>query len=108
MAPETLVNNGNNETLKHGRSSDIWSLGCMLYEFVYGETPFQRLPLAQKVINIPNPEYEISFPSTIKRGKDETTIPSSLVELLKKCLDRNPFLRPTISDLLKDPFLNTC
>ena len=35
MAPEMVNKSG------HGKGVDIWALGCMLYEFIYGKTPFR-------------------------------------------------------------------
>ncbi|KAF6148128.1 hypothetical protein GIB67_011903 [Kingdonia uniflora] len=45
MSPEAFMCNGNDadgNTIKYGRPSDIWSLGCILYQMVYSRTPFSE------------------------------------------------------------------
>lgn len=74
-------------SLQVGRASDIWSLGCILYQMVYGRTPFFTLPFIQKMHAITNPNYAIEFPP-LANGE--------LVHAIQRCLDRNPKTRATM------------
>lgn len=42
MAPEILL--GHDYTIK----ADIWSLGCVLYEMLYGECPYEEVNIIQQ------------------------------------------------------------
>ena len=74
MAPEALrdaqTNDGKTK-VKLARSSDVWSLGCILYQLVYGHAPFSALSLYQKLQAIMNPKHKIKFLSVPGVGQGE-------------------------------------
>ncbi|XP_077505015.1 dual specificity protein kinase monopolar spindle 1 isoform X2 [Amblyomma americanum] len=100
MSPESLQlvdHEAGKHCLKISRKSDVWSLGCILHHLVLGYTPFQHIQsTAAKMTAIAGASYVINFP--------EISDPN-LLDVLKKCLQRNPNQRPTIQELLDHPYL---
>ncbi|KAH7137312.1 kinase-like domain-containing protein [Dactylonectria estremocensis] len=114
MSPESLMDSnnprggrmpGHQKLMKLGKPSDVWSLGCILYQMVYGFTPFShisnQLSKCQAIINWNHP---IDFPS---HGMGGSSVPPSLIRTLRRCLSRDQHMRPTCEELLyeTDPFL---
>jgi serine/threonine-protein kinase TTK/MPS1 len=117
MSPESLLDSNAKpdsrgrisnapKLMKLGKPSDIWSLGCILYQMTYGRPPFDHIQnQMQRCQAIINNHYPIEYPS---HGVGNVLVPASLIKTLKKCLDRDQHKRPSATELLsgKDLFLN--
>ncbi|GMF43809.1 unnamed protein product [Phytophthora fragariaefolia] len=85
-----------------GRASDIWSLGCILYQIVYSKPPFADVhSIIEKFRCIIDPSVSIPFPAL--KNKD-------LEDVMRSCLQRDHRCRPSINGddgLLNHPFLRS-
>ncbi|XP_073276744.1 mitogen-activated protein kinase kinase kinase NPK1-like isoform X2 [Primulina huaijiensis] len=92
MAPEVIVQSG------HSYSADIWSVGCTVIEMATGKAPWSQ-------------QYKEEAAALFYVGttKSHPPIPEHLSTeakaFLLKCLQKEPDLRSTASELLKHPFV---
>ena len=91
MAPEVVLRKG------HSFPADIWSFGCVLIEMVSGRPPWSNYSKdTREVLNLIVKEN--TYPDIPKC--------SLLFDVITKCLNKDPFQRPTTKELLNMPFFN--
>jgi serine/threonine protein kinase len=88
MAPEIF------ETESYDSAVDVWSLGILLYEILHRKSPFA----GSSIFNI----YKNIIKEQLNIRSDIDPLAASLVTRILKV---NPKDRPTIEDILDDPFI---
>lgn len=95
MAPEVLMGS------THSKTSDLWSLGCLLFELFTGKQPFTAASLeelVEKILGEPCP--------ALKQEQKGQTIEGSteFQELIRQLLIKDPPQRLSWSELIVHPF----
>jgi serine/threonine-protein kinase TTK/MPS1 len=100
-APEHIFNSMSRQTkpIKIGRSADVWSLGCILFELVYGRSPVAGDFIRFRTV-LTGPQFKIEFPRLPGFHDFEC-----LVDVMEQCLQRKPSNRPSIEDLLSHQYI---
>ena len=76
-----------------GKKVDIWAMGVMLYELVFGEFPFKGESLPQLIKTVC--EGTFVFPP-----EADIDIPDAYEHIILKCLEKDPAKRYDINELL--------
>ena len=81
------------EEKPYNEKSDIWALGCILYEMASFKHPFNASNQGALILKILKGKYEAI-------GKDYSADLRRMIDLL---LEKNHFKRPSIIDVIKHP-----
>ena len=87
IAPEVLEKNG------HGLEVDVWSIGCIIFTLLVGKPPFEANTLEETCRRILQCKYSVPL-----------TVSTYAKDLIERILVKNPSIRPTVNDLIKDQF----
>jgi polo-like kinase 4 len=91
MAPEIA---SKDRTNGHGKESDIWSIGCLMYTLLVGVHPFDGSETKETLEKIVHQKLHI--PQSLSYEAQD---------LLFSLLQKDPLKRPTISQVAKHPFM---
>lgn len=92
MAPEIFLSD------QYTAKADLWSIGVILYEAIFGRAPFSSETLEQLVVKIKE-DVPVVIPASNKLSVD-------CRDLLTRCLVRCPEKRIDFPDFFSHPFLD--
>jgi len=97
MAPEVME-----QMSGYDQKADIWSFGVTIIEMAQGKAPYDGFdPLKVLLLTLKNPAPTLEGSSAASKFSPE------LHAVVNACLQKDPTLRPTASELLKMPFFIT-
>lgn len=93
MAPEILLGH------EYDARVDLWSIGVILYQCLFGQTPYHCTSTDDLVHKFKTNQIKISFPSKPK-------ISSNCRDLLKRLLEFDPKVRISFDAFFQHPFID--
>nr|CAH7729783.1 unnamed protein product [Callosobruchus chinensis] len=99
ISPEALncdTTNPSSPKYKLHFKSDVWSLGCILYQLIYKVTPFPKGGnIWATLATVMNPNYKVDYPKA-------DWIPPLFIETIQRCLQHDIKSRPTAAQLIQE------
>lgn len=93
MAPEVLFGKD------YSINAEIWSLGCVLYEMLFGECPYEESSIAALILRLEKDTKGVIF----KREKNPISIQTE--NLIRRMVVVNPANRMTFKELFEVEFI---
>ena len=91
MAPEAISGGG------YGLSADLWSVGIILYELLYGYVPFGDEEDEPLIV------YQLVLNSQVKFPKSRRVTPEAF-SLVRQLLNKKPGLRGNCANIMRHPW----
>ncbi|KAJ4485322.1 kinase-like domain-containing protein, partial [Lentinula aciculospora] len=94
-APEVLLR------WDHDNLVDCWGLGCLMYYMTYGKHPFPLIGFNQALV------YKKVLRGGTSTVHNDGRMEPAALNLILRCLERNPRLRPNIELIKQHEYFNT-
>ena len=100
MSPEAFMFN-----LPPQPGYDVWALGCIAYEFIYGSPAFLGASMIDARLNVQTTRIRYPRYLLAKQYPWEAREIAIAKSFMRRCLDRDPRTRATAEELLRHPWL---